>query len=352
MQREGPSIQDRRWTAYLGGAARAGPASDTMLAAELQPAWRVRVGRGVIGAPAAGETVLAFALTDRTVALVERATGAPYWNRRLEQAAGAGPLLLDDRLLVAEQGPGGRTRALRLHDGKQTWSQRTGDVVAPLAVAGSTVIAASVDGVVSALAIDDGSVRWRVQFSAGVRAPPVHTPAGLLIATTADTLYLVSDTSGMAIRRRPTRGSVLAAPALAEGTLVIGTASGRLEALDPVTLRLRWGLDLDAPVVGSVAIHGGTVYATTARGRIVAVPVAGPAEAARSVETGLVMRAGPMPVPGGVVVCGVNGEIVRLGPDLERRWSARIEMPVSQPPLADGRSLLVVSERGDVVLYR
>jgi outer membrane protein assembly factor BamB len=145
---------------------------------------------------------------------------------------------------------------------------------------------------------------------------------------------------------------VLAAPALAESTLVIGTASGRLEALDPVSLRLRWGLDLDAPVVGSVAIHRGTAYATTAYGRVVAVPLAGPADAARSVETGMVMRAGPMPVPGGIVVCGVNGEIVRMDAGLERRWSARVEMPVSQPVLMDSRSLIVVSERGDVVLYR
>jgi len=64
------------------------------------------------------------------------------------------------------------------------------------------------------------------------------------------------------------------------------------------------------------------------------------------------VRAGPMPTPGGIFVCGVNGEVVRFDTDLTRRWSARVEPPVSQPALVDGRSLLVVSQHGDVVLFR
>jgi len=43
---------------------------------------------------------------------------------------------------------------------------------------------------------------------------------------------------------------------------------------------------------------------------------------------------------------------VRFDTDLTRRWSARVEPPVSQPALVDGRSLLVVSQHGDVVLFR
>jgi len=351
VQREGPSIQDRRWTAYLGGETRSGPGTDTV-APDLQPAWTVRVGRGVVGAPAAGETVLAFALTDRSVVLVDRATGQPYWSRRLDQAAGAGPLLYDDRLLVAEQGLGGSVRALRLSDAHQLWSQRAGDIAVPLAIMGDAVVAGSVEGFVSVLAIGDGSLRWRYRLHGAVRAPPVPVPGGVLVATAADTLYFLADSDGAIVRRRPTRGTVLAAPALAEGTLVYGTSDGWLEAVDATSLRPRWSLALDAPVVGSVAIRGGMVYATSARGRLVAIPLGGPVEAARSVETGLVMRAGPMPLPGGVVVCGVNGEIVRLGPQLDRQWSARVELPVSEPVLVDQQTMLAVSEHGDVVLYR
>ena len=330
---------------------RTGVGADTV-GAEPQPAWHVRVGRGVIGAPATGETVLAFALTDRTVSLIERATGELYWNRRLDLAAGAGPLLADDRLLVAEQGQGGRVRALRLSDGHGLWSQRAGDVAAPLAMAGGVVFAGSVEGFISAIAVGDGAVRWRARLSGAVRAAPVPVPGAVLIATSADTLYRLADSTGAVIRRRPTPGAVLAAPALTDGTLIIGTSDGHLEALDAVTLRQRWTLDLGAPVVGSVAVHRGTVYAVSARGRLVAVPLAGPAEAARSTEVGLVVRAGPMPTPGGIFVCGVNGEVVRFDTDLTRRWSARVEPPVSQPVLVDGRSLLVVSQHGDVVLFR
>ncbi len=344
-------MQERVWLAYLGGPARIGQHADSV-AAEPQPAWRMRVGRGVIGSPAIGEGVLAFALTDRHVALVDRATGEPYWRRRLDLTPGAGPLLADDRLLVAEQGAGGRVRALRLRDAHQLWSQRAGDVAAPLAVAGNVLYAGSVEGVVSQIALHDGAVRWTTRLAGAVRAAPVPVPGAVLVATASDTLYRLDQGSGAIQRRRPTVGAVLAAPALADSTLVIGTAAGRLEALDPVSLRLRWGLDLGTSIVGSVAIRDGTVYALTARGEIVAVPLAGPAESARRADLGLVARAGPMPAPGGIYVCGVNGEIARLDADLVLRWSTRVEAPVSEPVLVDGRSLLVVSQRGDVVLFR
>jgi outer membrane protein assembly factor BamB len=209
-----------------------------------------------------------------------------------------------------------------------------------------------VDGTVSRIALADGAVRWRARLTGAIRAAPVPAPGAVLVATAADTLYRLADSTGAVIRRRPTPGAVLAAPALADSTLIIGTSTGRIEALDPVTLRLRWTLDLGAPVVGSVAVFRGTVYTVSARGRLVAVPLAGPAEAARSTEVGLVMRAGPMPVPGGLFVCGVNGEVVRFDAELVRRWSTRVEAPLSEPVLVDGRSLLVVSQRGDVVLYR
>lgn len=349
--REGPSIQDRRWHGYLGGPTRTGQTSDTV-AAEPQPAWRVRVGRGLVGAPAIGETVLAFALSDRTVVLVDRATGDQYWSRRLDQAPGAGPLLADDRLVIAEQGVGGRVRALRLHDGGQIWSQPAGDVAAPAVIAGGMVYAASVEGFVSQFALDNGVVGWRTRVSGAVRATPVAVAGTLLVATAADTLYSLADSSGAVIRRRPTAGTVLAAPALADSTLVIGTADGRLEALDATSLRLRWGLDLGAPIVGSVAIRRGTAYALTSRGEIVAVPLLGPASAARRAEVGLEVRAGPMPTPGGIYVCGVNGEVVRLDQDLVRRWSVRVEPPLAEPALVDGRSLLVVGQHGDVAVFR
>jgi outer membrane protein assembly factor BamB len=275
-----------------------------------------------------------------------------YWRRRLDRAPGAGPLLRDDRVLVAEQGQDGRVRALRLSDGRELWSRTGGDVTAPLAMNRAELYAGSLDGRVTKLSAHDGSVLWRTRVSGGVRAAPLPAGGLVIVATVSDSMFALDDSGGAVRRRRPTLGTVLAAPALAGSVIVFGTSAGRLEAADAASLMPLWTLDLPDPIVGSVAVRGNTAYAVTARGLLVAVSLEGPGAGSRRVEVGLVARAGPMPVPGGVFVSGLNGEILWLGPALERRWSARVEAPVVEPVLVDGRTLLVVSQRGDVVAFR
>jgi len=348
--RSGPTFQQRPWPAYLGSARRA-PAGDAEPGAELQPVWRMHLARGISGAPAVGEDVLVLSQTDRQVALLDRATGEVLWRRRVAYPLGAGPLLAYDRILVAEQTPDGSLRALRLEDGKGLWSVRAGDVAAPLALADSVVYAGTTSGQVLQVTTSIGAKRWVTRVEGAVRTAPVPVPGGVVVATDADSLFLLDGGTGAVKLRRASRGTVLAAPALSDSTLVIGTASGWLVALDPKTLTERWSLDAGGPIVGAVVAWGGSFYAMTGPGTLVVVPREGPA-AARRIDVGLVARAGPAPTSGGVYVCGVNGEIALVDSLGNRLWQTRLEGPISEPVLGEGSTLFAISQRGNVVAFR
>src|SRR2546428_1324126 len=227
----GPARQDAGWVAYLGNSRHDACAAES-LAPDPRPLWRADVGRAVRGGPGLGERVGAVGVAERVVTLLDRATGQALWRTRLRGTIHAGPLLEEERLYVATEAPEGRVYALRLHDGRTLWSTKTESVVAPLALEGDTIYAATERGTVLRLGAERGAVAWRRHLPGAVRAAPVATPLGLAVATAADTLYLLDKTSGEVRARLATPGTVLAAPALAESRLYFGTTGGHVLAVE------------------------------------------------------------------------------------------------------------------------
>src|SRR5947209_12454921 len=100
-------------------------------------------------------------------------------NRKSVTMSG-GPLLEGDRLYVAtEATPEAKVYALRLRDGQPIWSTRTESVVAPLALDGDTLYAATETGLILRLETERGRVTWSRRLPGAARSAPVPTPAGL-----------------------------------------------------------------------------------------------------------------------------------------------------------------------------
>lgn len=350
VSRVGPATQERAWRTYLGSLLRA-PGPGESLNVNPQPVWRAVVGRGIIGAPAVTEDVIAISQVDRQVVLLDRSTGDVIWRRRLSDHLGSGPLVEDDRVFVATQDGDGRAFALQLATGKPIWSAPVGGAAVPLVLADAALYAASLEGWVSRLSPSTGGRQWRTRVPGAVRAAPVPTPAGLVVATAADSMFLLSLASGEVRARRGTRGAVLAAPALADSVLLVGTTAGKLMALDPATLATRWERDVETGVVGAIAVREGVAYVLTLGGALWRVPLDAP-QRAEATPLGVVARAGPAPVAGGVLITGVNGEIALVSRSGARGWNVRLDGPVSEPVIVDGRMVLAVSERGEVVAFR
>ena len=351
VQRLAPATQDRAWRTYLGTDSRA-PADWDSLNADPQPVWRSDVARGIVGAPALTEDLVAVSQVDRQVAVLDRATGDVIWRHRLSNAPGSGPLVDGDRLYVATQEERGEVRALQLGTGASLWSARVGDIAAPLALDDSTVYAGSTEGYVVALHSGSGARLWRVRLAGAVRAAPVPTSAGLVVATTTDSIFLLDRGTGAVRARRGLTGSIVATPASLDTLIIAGTTGGDLVALRPEGLALRWHVNIGGAVVGSVAAQNGVAWALDERGELWRVPLDDPASASHA-GTGVVSRAGPSPTASGVFLSGLSGELFLVDPATGTRlWSARLRGPLTQPAVVDGRFFVAVSARGQIIAFR
>ncbi|HEX9610561.1 MAG TPA: PQQ-binding-like beta-propeller repeat protein [Gemmatimonadales bacterium] len=347
----GPARQELGWPAYLG-SARHDVAADETLNPDPRPLWRAAVGRAVRGSPAFGEAVLAVGTADRYVALVDRASGDVLWRQRIAGTIHGGPLLDGDRLYVATEQPEGRVYALRLRDGKPIWRTRVGSVVAPLAYDGEGLFAGTEHGVVVRLDPERGGVTWRRALAGAIRAAPVTTPHGVAVATTADTLYLLDGATGAVLARLATPGAVLATPATDGGRLYAGTTGGRVLAVELPGLTVRWQRDVGDAVYGAPALARDTLHVLARDGGLWLIPADRPAEALRHALS-IVATAGPTPLASGVLVGSVSGEVLLVDRATGAiRWRAQVTAPIAEPPLVQGRQLVVVAGRGHIHAYR
>ncbi|WP_222919157.1 PQQ-binding-like beta-propeller repeat protein [Natrinema sp. SYSU A 869] len=113
--------------------------------------------------------------TERLFAL-DAATGAVEWEWELPRKTLSPPAYADGTLYVGEWYPDadtGRLHAVDATDGSVTWTYRTeNDGVRSPTVAGDTVYVAQGEGL-AAVAVTDGSRRWRLRIGSRVGSPVV-----------------------------------------------------------------------------------------------------------------------------------------------------------------------------------
>jgi outer membrane protein assembly factor BamB len=347
-----PVRQETTWPAYLASPRHDAFANET-LNPDPRPQWQTDVGHAVRGSPALGEAVMAVGATDRIAVLLDRATGEVHWRQRLAGTVHAGPLLDSDRLYVAtEATPESRVYALRLRDGRPLWSTRATGVQAPLALDGAALFAAGEDGTVLRLDAESGRTGWRRRLTGAIRAAPVPTPHGLLVATTADSVFLLDQASGTVRARAATPGAVVATPALAGGRVFLATTAGRVMELELPSLATRWTHETGEGVHGALALDGDTLQALARDGGLWLIPIDAPL-AARVVPLGVAATAGPTPVAAGILIGTVSGEVLLVHrEDGKVLWRASVDGPIEQPLLVRDRQLVVVGGRGDIHTYR
>ncbi len=350
--RVGPERQEQSWITFLGAPGHDVSAAET-LNPDPRPLWKTVAGRAVRGSAAIGESVIAVGSVDRNIVLLDRATGQIFWRSHLPGTLHGGPLLDADRLYAAtEATPEGKIVALRLRDGRIVWTRKSGSVVAPLACDGAELFAGTEVGLVLRVDPDQGAVVWRRQLSGAVRAAPVVTPDGLVIATTNDTVYLLDRGTGAITAKLATPGTILAGPAYGQHRVYAGTTGGHIVAIDLPALTVAWDHPTGDGVLGAPALVHDTVFALTRAGVLWMIPAAGLGGAAAR-ELGIVARAGPTPTASGVLVASVSGEVLLVDrADGKVLWRAQLDGPVEEAPIVRDRTLVVIGGRGDIHTYR
>jgi outer membrane protein assembly factor BamB len=136
------------------------------------------------------------------------------------------------------------------------------------------------------------------------------------------------------------------------GSLVAGTTDSQVVAIDPADLRSRWSVRVDAPVLGSPAAIGDTLYVASRRGTLYRIAPGDPPRPERVVELEWPVTAPVSVVNHRILLGGADGAVRALRPDGTEVWRVHLWRPVELRPLALEDGLLAIGGNGDLHRYR
>jgi outer membrane protein assembly factor BamB len=278
-------------------------------------------------------------------------SGDVLWSARMPGMIVGGVLLAGDTVFVASARPQGRVSALRRDTGKQIWRANTPFIGAPLALIDGHLIALSEQGEMLALDPARGEVRWRRRVGIARTAAVSVGPGAFLVATT-DSLFRISSATGQIDRRAPTPGSVVSPWLARNGALIGGTTDSEVVSLNPANLDLNWRLKVDAPVMGSPAAIGDTLFLASRIGTIYRIDPGGDPRVRRIASLEWPITASVSIVDRHLLLGGADGMIRALRLDGHEVWRIRVWPPVEVTPIPLTDGLLALGGNGDLHRYK
>jgi outer membrane protein assembly factor BamB len=256
--------------------------------------WRVQTGGPVQSTPAVANGIVYVGSGDGHLYALDARTGAERWRFAAGRAVTSSPEVTGGLVYVGSRS--GAYFAIDAATGVQRWRVETGPD-APLAwgfesgdlytaspaVAGGLAVLGGSDGQVWAVDAAGGAVRWRFRTGGRVRSSPAVAGGRVYVGSMDGTLYALELASGRLVWRFDTEGhslesakfgfdrrTIQSSPAVADGTVFVGSRDGHLYAVDAATGRGLWTTDHEMSWVNSSpAVSGGLVFAGSSDNRFV-----------------------------------------------------------------------------------
>jgi len=327
------------------------PVSVTLAGDAPAPVWSARAGRRFTQPVEIDGDMLYGGSIDRKVYAVNLANGEVRWSYRLPGIIAGGVLVAGDTVFAASSRPQGRISALRRSTGKQIWRCATPAIGAPLALINGVLVALSQRGEVLGIDPARGKILWRRAIGISRTAAIGAGEGGAIVATT-DSLFRLQTGDGKVTNRAPSPGTVLSAWLKHGGNLVAGTTDSLVVSIHPQDLRQNWVLRVDAPVLGSLASLGDTLYLASRTGTLYRIEPG----VAPTLKT-LARLDWPVTTPVTIVgrqilLGGADGVIRALRTDGSEVWRVRIWRPVELGPVPLSDGVLAVGGNGDLHRFR
>lgn len=254
-------------------------------------------------------------------------------------------------MFAASSRPQGRIDALRRPTGKQIWRRSTDPIGAPLALVEGVLIAQTQRGEVLGVDPTDGGLRWRRRVGvARVAAAPAGRGA-VLLATT-DSLVRLSTADGRVTHRASSPGTIVSPWLSHGGALIAGTTDSQVVSIRPEDLRRGWTLRVDAPVLGSPAALGDTLFVVSRMGTVYRIEPGAEPRMRPIVSLDWAVTTPVTIVGRQILLGGADGTIRALRTDGREVWRVRVWRPVELGPVPLSDGLVAVGGNGDLHRYR
>lgn len=339
------AVHAPRAGASRSGLYPAGPAAPR----PLRPRWRTRLDQGPqwpAGLAAAEGFVLAGLRSD-ALAVLRPADGGVHARFALDDEVSLPPLYANGRVWVASRDGG--LAAIHWPRGEAAWRGDEVEATGMIAV-GEGLLVARRDGGVERL---DANLEplWRTDLGADLVTPPLLHRGLVTVLDAGGGLHALALGDGSE-RFRAELGAAPAAPAAQDGILLLPQRDGELHGFSLGEHDTLWSYGLEGETFSGPAVWDGRVYAASWARRLHCLSLRTGDDVWERPLPGAV-TASPVVASGVVWVTTENGEL--LGFDArsgEPRARERITgAPIQAPPLPLGDLLVVAATDGTVVAF-
>jgi len=366
---------------FRGDPAHTGVSSARLFAGQGGIKWRVKTGDAVRSTPAVTATGLYVGSGDGHLYALDRATGRTIWRFDAGSPVHSSPAVAGGLIVAATLG--GRIFAVDQAAGRVRWSLQTGDTlprnVAPAGgwdllvsspvISGNPVVIGGRDGVVYALELGTGQVRWRARTGGKIRASPAVRDGAVVVGSWDGRVYALDlatgrerwvhrtvgdtlDSKKFGFDRRAIQGSA----AIAGGQVFVGSRDGGFYGIDFQTGERQWrATHRGSWVVGSPTAEPGRVTVGSSDGHFIHAVEPATGKDIWRLETGMNVLASPLRV-GDLTVIGLyptdgpGGAVWALDAATGAvRWKLNLDAAVMSSPVAADGELYVGTEDGSVV---
>lgn len=144
------------------------------------------------------------------------------------------------------------------------WSYEAGaSIESSAAIAYGTVFVGAQNGILAALDLSNGAVRWKydTQSKEGIgESSPAVAGSLVYVGDLGGTVHAVNASNGRGAWTYKTGGEIKSSPVAVDDKILIGSYDGHLYCLDARSGALRWKVKTNGPVHATAGVSGGTAY--------------------------------------------------------------------------------------------
>ena len=224
----------------------------------------------VVDGTAVGDGKVFFVKGDGKLYAISAANGKGIWTYDSGSDLRSAPCFDSGLVLLGEQR--GVFSALSPKNGKRLWGGGAGGAINTPSVDGGHVYFSSWDGSVQSVRIKGVIPQWKANVGDPVTTPPFIGSGKVFVGTANGKVAALDVKKGTALWTFDTRGgSVSAQPVFAEGLVFAGSGQGTLFVLDAATGAERFTFATGGGINGSPIFSGGVLYLGSADGNLYAL---------------------------------------------------------------------------------
>ncbi|MEW5993991.1 MAG: PQQ-binding-like beta-propeller repeat protein [Candidatus Zixiibacteriota bacterium] len=310
--------------------------------------------RGTSGKPAGPLTLyqetLIYPDTKNRIRFLDVDTGEKIGAVKSHGAAHTGVVLYHDHLYFATAPGKSRLRCVDLASDDTRWKLPAPDAAAGLLIVEEKLVAAFTNGTLVAYDPEDGRSIWISRFDGSLVAPPSFAHGKIYQPSDNGILYIITPDSGSTLFEVELDGPLVSSVAVTD-RLFLADMYGHVYSVDPLDGHRRWSVDIKHPVWTSPAVTKELVVVGHSGGGLVALDTQS-GSVVWEFEAGAVIKASPVIVGRFVLVATMSGNLYSLHLTDGRLISKReLGSAIAHSPISDGNRVIVATESGEIVCF-